>query len=356
MESPYVYERILFPAVEGNPRNGEGDVVALSDGRLLMVYGEFLGNSDSAQATLQGVYSADRGRTWGGKHTVQENIGQLNIMSVSLLRLQNGEILLHFLKKDEHMLQCTPYIRRSADEGRTWSAPEAVTPPRAPLYYVVNNDRLIQLRGGRILIPACVYDNGARTGDRLFLSDDNGRSWTAAAVHPFGDNEHGPLEPGVIELRDGRILMWCRTGLRDIHACQSTDGGERFGPWRPLGLPAPSAPASMARLPSTGDILCIFNSHAVPREYWAVDRSPLTAALSADEGDTWRIVGDLEPDRTRAYCYTSITFLPEQEVLLTYYHGRTVEEVVDGVFARRRLNLSHLKAAVFKESWLYRQK
>lgn len=349
MKVPFRHERIIAPSVPGNPRNGEGSVVELADGRLLLVYGEFLGEADSAPGTLQGLFSADRGRTWTGKHTVQENTGVLNVMSASLLRLADGAILLHFLRKDAERVQCTPFIRRSADEGRTWSDPQAVVEPREPFYYVVNNDRLVQLRGGRILIPACVYEGGNRRGDRVFFSDDGGRTWRGGMLHPFGDNEHGPLEPGVIELRDGRVMMWCRTGLKDIHACESADGGETFGPWRPLGLPAPSAPASMKRLPGSGDILCIFNDHTVPPAPDGVVRSPLTAALSADEGWTWRIAGDLEADRTRAYCYTSITFLPEGEILLTYYVGRDVETVVEGRSVRRHLNLSHLKTAVLRE-------
>jgi hypothetical protein len=354
MQTPYIHERILFPAVEGNPRNGEGDAILLADGRLLLVYGEFLGGSDSASATLQAVTSPDRGRTWTDKHTLQENTGALNVMSASLLRMRNGELLLSFLRKDGHLTQCTPFARRSADEGRTWSPPEAVIPPDPAMYYVVNNARTVLLRTGRILMPACLYAGGQRAGDRVFHSDDHARTWRASPLHPLDSNEHGPLEPGVVELRDGRVLMWCRTGLKDIYACLSDDGGERFGPWRPLGLPCPNAPASIKRLPSTGNLLCLFNSHAVPRQYWAVDRSPLTAALSSDEGLTWRIAGDLEPDRTRAYCYTSITFLPAGEILLTYYQGRTVESVLDGQARREHHNLSHLKIALLQEDWLTR--
>lgn len=355
MSTPYLFERVLCPSVEGNPRNGEGDIVLLADGRLLMVYGEFYGGGDGSAATLQGQFSEDNGRTWSGKHTVQENVGGKNVMSVSLLALPAGDVLLFYLRKDTERTLCTPFVRRSSDNGLTWSAPEPLVPPREPFYYVVNNNRAVRLRGGRLLVPACVYENWNRTGDRVFFSDDDGRSWKATAIHPFTHPEHGPLEPGVIELKDGRVMMWCRTGLRDIFACYSADGGETFGPWRALGLKAPNAPASMMRLPSTGHLLCIFNNHAIPRDYWGVERSPLTAAVSADEGETWRIAGDLEPDRTTAYCYTSITFLPDREVLLSYYMGRNVETVVDGAFKRRHYNLSHLKVAVFKEDWLYRE-
>ena len=357
MQTAYVFENIPFPAVEGNPRNGEGDVMELADGRLLMVYGEFYGGADHAAATLQGVVSADGGRTWQDKHTVQPNIGGLNVMSVSMLRLDNGEILLNFLRKDRQASACTPFIRRSGDEGMTWSDPRPVAPVSST-YYVVNNDRLIQIKAGRILMPACVYDAGRiKEGDRVFFSDDRAKTWRMTKIHPFlAQSKSGAQEPGVIELRDGRVMMWCRCDLGQIYRCYSKDGAETFGPWEPMGLKAPCSPAAIQRIPSTGDLLCIFNNHAAPPEYWAVGRSPLTTALSSDEGATWRIVGDLEPDRTKSYCYTSVTFLPGGEILLAYYHGRDMDAVEQGKYIRRHYNLAHLKVGIFSEKWLYESK
>jgi hypothetical protein len=63
------------------------------------------------------------------------------------------------------------------------------------------------------------------------------------------------------------------------------------------------------------------------------------------------VVGDLEPDRTKSYCYTSVTFLPGEEILLTYYLGRSVDVVEDGRLIRQQKNLSHLKVAVIGEKW-----
>ena len=354
METAFVHEYIPVPVTPEAPRNGEADVVELRDGRLLMVYGEFAGPGDAASATLQGVFSADRGRTWQGKRLVQENFGGRNVMSVSLLRRSDGDILLLFLRKDEEHARCTPFIRRSRDEGETWSDPAPVTEV-GPVYYVVNNGRLVELQDGRLLIPADVMKAGETLGDVVFRSDDGGESWTATPPHPFlPESNTGPQEPGVIELTDGRIMMWCRCDLGQIYRCYSEDRAETFGPWGPMGLKAPCSPATIKRLPSTGDLMCIFNNHETPPEYWAQGRSPLTAAVSTDEGGTWRVAGDLEPDRTQSYCYTSVTFIGKGEVLLTYYLGTDSEAVIDGRFRRRHWNLAHLKVGIFEESWLYR--
>lgn len=357
MKSVHSYQHIICPSVDGNPRNGEGSVVELADGRLLLVYGEFYGGSDGSMATLQGLYSADGGRSWEGKHLVQPNIGGRNVMSASLLRLACGDILLSFLRKDSPRAQCTPFVRRSADEGRTWSEALPVTPV-SETYYVVNNDRLVQLRGGRVLMPASTYAPGfANLGDRVFFSDDNGRTWRAPAVHPFlPESKVGAQEPGVIELRDGGVMMWCRSDLNAIHRCYSRDGGETFGPWTETGLKAPCAPSSMKRVPSTGDLLCLHNDSSRAMEHWCMTRSPLTAALSSDDGATWRVVGDVEPDREHTYCYTSINFLRDGGILLTYYLGSWVERVEDGRLLRSQPCLRHLKAGVFPVEWLYRNR
>ena len=72
-------------------------------------------------------------------------------MSVSLLRLPGGEIALFYLRKNS-LDDCRLYLRLSTDEGKTWGDPTIVHPRRA--YFVVNNDRVIQLRSGRLVGPA----------------------------------------------------------------------------------------------------------------------------------------------------------------------------------------------------------
>lgn len=90
----------LLPG-NNNPRNSEGDFVTLKDGRVFFVYSHYTGTSgdDNATAYLAGRYSADKGKTWTEDITVVEQEGTMNVMSVSLLRLQNGEIALFYLKK-----------------------------------------------------------------------------------------------------------------------------------------------------------------------------------------------------------------------------------------------------------------
>ena len=106
---------------KGNPRNSEGAFVSLKDGRILFVYSHYTAGkgADDDPACLAGRYSSDGGRTWTAEdRTIVTNEGGMNVMSVSLLRLQSGEIALFYLVKNSGT-DCRPVMRLSSDEGAT---------------------------------------------------------------------------------------------------------------------------------------------------------------------------------------------------------------------------------------------
>ena len=75
-------------------------------------------------------------------------------MSVSLLRLQNGEIAIVYLQKFVEScgrINCMPKIRFSKDECKTWSDIVDCIPYSARGYYCVNNDRVIQLNNSIVI-------------------------------------------------------------------------------------------------------------------------------------------------------------------------------------------------------------
>src|SRR5947207_14465159 len=88
---------VLAPAMN-NPRNSEGDFIALKSGILMFVYTRFTGGvSDDARADLAAIYSGDGGKTWSLRYEpILENEGKKNVMSVSLLRLPEGEIAMFY--------------------------------------------------------------------------------------------------------------------------------------------------------------------------------------------------------------------------------------------------------------------
>jgi len=325
-----------------NPRNSEGSFVTLQDGRVLFLYTQFYGGAgDESPARIAAVSSGDTGATWSTPQPAIENDGKQNVMSVSLLRLNSGKIALLYLVKNS-LGDCRPVFRVSSDETQTWSPPRQVIAD--PGYFVVNNDRLVQLSTGRLLIPAGWHDNsGARFNahavDRFFHSDDEGRNWheaparldVAAAVHA------GLQEPGVVELEDGQVLGWARTDSGAQYSFTSTDHGLNWSAPKPGELKSPLSPASIKRL-TNQKLLAVFNDHSGQFEFVKNKRTPLVSAISTDGGRTWTNRKLLEGDKDGWYCYTAIHFVADY-ILLAYCAG---DSKVGGL---NRLRIRRLKRA-----------
>jgi hypothetical protein len=311
-----VFETVVCPATKTNPRNSEADIIELKDGRLLLAYTEFYHYSlhDMAPARIAGKISSDRGRSWSEPFTIQEGIGAMNVMEADLLRLKTGEIALFFCVKNSED-DCRPYMRKSADEARSWGELVPIAKPYRG-YFVLSNDRAIQLSNGGILLPAAYTPNIwafpiSNITSICFYSDDQGRTWFKSEVEiRLPDSPCD--EPGVVELKDGRVLMWIRTTLGRIYRSFSEDSGETWSKPEPMDLVSPDSPAIIKRIPKTDDLLIIWNNTQGPR------RVPLTAAISMDDGETWKNFKNLEGDARYQYAYPSITFV-DDEALITYY-------------------------------------
>lgn len=346
-----------LPPVPGNPRNSEGAFIPLKDGRILLAYTRYYGDrgGDHDPAVIAARYSADGGRTWSTTdQTLIPNEGDLNVMSVSLLRLADGRIaLLHLLKNAN--FDCRPRLRFSEDEAKTWSDPIAFIPEKG--YYVGNNDRLVQLRSGRLIMPFSRHDHhqeGDPPKNRLmpgrmlcYLSDDAGQIWrrTRDIYEMPTIKKSGLQEPGVIELNDGRLFCWTRTDGGCQFGQYSADAGETWTQPAPTDFISPVSPMALKRIPSTGHLLAIWNDHS--GRFPIADppgRQPLVAALSRDEGRTWENHRMIESDLSRGYHYTAICFPDPEHILLEYCAGPRSPGPQLGTLRVRHLPLKWLYA------------
>jgi len=313
-----VIDQIACPHSNQLPRHSEGDVVELADGRLLLAWTEFYGGyDDHAAAHISAKLSTDGGLTWGPKSILQENVGGRNVMSVSLLRLESGPILFFYLLKNS-ISDCQVWVRRSEDEAATWSAPSPVSSRTG--YHVINNARVVQLSDGRLLAPVALtrdIESGPPSRVFCYISDDEGATWRPGRGDA-GFAGSPAQEPGVAEFFDGSGLMIIRTKLGRIYTARSADGGDTWSIPVASSLVSPPSPATVAKIPSTDDLLIVWNDNPAGASARWQDRTPLTSAVSRDGGETWVNRKNLESDPACCYAYTSITFV-EPDVLLTYY-------------------------------------
>ena len=353
---------------DNNRRNSEGAFIKLKCGDIMYAYSRYQGGShDHDPADIYAVISKNNGESFGEPRLIlsAEAVGAHNLMSVSLMRMNNGDIGLVYLRKDNVVtsdgskylrkdnisgknhnsgVTCIPYIIRSSDEGESWSSPVKCIDEEA--YYTVNNDRIIRLRSGRWLMPASKLSFDASYGTdgsiSIFASDDDGFTWRAISegnfipVSLWHENKsfnRCAMEPGLVELEDGLIWCFIRTKLDRQYEMLSRDGGETWTAPNPSRFSSSNSPLSAKRL-SCGKIFVVWNpiQRFTDREYkgeyiktkWC--RTPLAYAILDNDGGKFLAAGDLEDDRDRGFCYTAIHETDEGDLLLGYCAGSVIED------------------------------
>lgn len=334
-------------------RNSEGDFVRLADGRLLFAYTRYLDQySDDAASSIVAMVSDDEGETWSEAWEVLNaaEFGVHNVMSVSLLPLNNGDTGMFYIVK--HAAHTRIMLSRSSDGGRTFGAHCECTLPDRRGWYVLNNSRVIRLRSGRLIVPLAYHRAGldAATGNRfidpcacacMLYSDDDGVSWAEApdVLHPpFTGTRSGLQEPGVIELNDGTIWAYFRTDMQCQYEAFSRDMGLHWTVPQPSRFTSPLSPMKVVRRPDNGALYAIWNP--VPNwsgraqhcdGAWLGGRTPLVYALSRDDGRTWSEPVEIAGDPRRGYCYPAACFTRDGAMLLVYCSGG----VADGICLAR---------------------
>jgi len=333
--------RLLKPVLDAvvcrwtaeHPRHDHQLIFPLDDDRLLLVWSEYYsenpdtnakiggaGIHDAVACQISGMISTDRGRTWKDKRVLQKNEWKQNVKHPNLVRLSDSEILFSYVGWDSNV-QRNVYMRRSVDNGASWGEQFQISEPG---WYCNNADRALRLSSGRVLLPAHgpfaeKYVGGTRyvRGDLhsfVFYSDDGFKTWKRSrdSMTAVGRGCH---EPTIVELKDGRLFCLMRNTNQRQYFSISEDQGDHWTKPAPTVLKSPESPAIVKRIPSTGDLLVLWNNVA-SKSNWP--RTPLTAAISKDDGKTWEHLNDIDnrPDWDAAY--PSVTFVGD-EALVGYY-------------------------------------
>lgn len=346
---------------KGNPRNSEGAFIELNDGRLMFVYSRFIGDSDNddASACIAARYSSDGGNSWSEQDWIiakPEALNALNLMSVSLVRMRNDDIgLFYIIRNGFHDTRL--HLSRSSDEGVSWTLPECCIPGLG--YYVTNNDRVVQLSSGRLIVPAALHklrsENvldfvafDGRGSVYFIISDDDGVSWREAKngctlSSPYTSS--GLQEPGLIELQNGVLWAWSRTDMGRQYEMFSFDQGETWTDARPSRFTSPASPLSMKRNKKNNELLAVWNpipdyeTRSVKGASWG--RTPLIGAISNNEGKSWHKHFAIETDEERGFCYTAMYFTKDS-LLMAYCAGGPEDRICLSRLRMRKWMLEHI--------------
>ena len=273
--------------------------IRLANGDILMAapWGRPPTNFDQLAATcpVPRLYrSRDGGRTWQGRGRMAmpwAHPGMISDGGISFLRLQDNRLA---FVSHRHVQGLhgggLPVISFSHDDGTTWTPARLISGPEGVWY--VMNDRLIQMKSGRLVVPVSHMPRGQGTyeGDRnlglCFFSDNGGVTWGRSCRPADLDDARGMAEPCVAEVASGRLLMLARTGSGCVYRSWSDDGGDTWSQPEQTALAAPCSSLTLKTLPDGR--LIVFYNHAKPLGPGAFfPRTPLCYAVSADGGRTW---------------------------------------------------------------------
>lgn len=346
-------ETLLLSCNENNLRNGEGSFLRLKDGGIVYAYTKYYGGGgeDHDTASIFAVYSYDEGETWSeSQEFFAKPDDALNIMSCSLLRMQNGDLGLFYLKKQmvDGEVVCNPVFHRSVDEGKTFS--DGIFVCEKSSYYCLINDRVITLKNGRIIMAVANHrkdcDKGITVGVvETHYSDDDGKTFKKSLTDVYSpiNDAGGLMEPGLLELPDGKLWLYARTNYGYQYQSFSNDGGLTWSKAEPnYKITSPSAPMLSRNIDKYN--LTIFNpmpqSTLFSRyENWIkikYTRTPFVMAVFEDggkeltNGDYSSGTGEflpfiercyfIEDDFTEAYCYPTLIEV-KGGVLVAYYYS-----------------------------------
>lgn len=236
------------------------DVALHAGTRLVCVFASCTHHRNRDRTRIMCAHSDDRGRTWSAPRPVtEETRGDPHTVPYwncpRLTALADGRLIAVIDRTTgDGCGVMENHLVTSLDGGLTWGEPQPL-----PVLGIVP-DRLIVLphgpHAGRWLITAHIRgDDGWRSQQRVWWSDDAGANWSGPAV-VARSAELLFCEGSLLALPGGELACFLRensgTGI-DGHVALSRDGGASWDePWR---FPLPGCHRPVAGLLDSGEVL-----------------------------------------------------------------------------------------------------
>lgn len=251
----------------------------------------------SRDGVLMVQRSSDGGRTWSAPATIHDGMGLAVPESVhagGICEGRDGTVFAMFTAVDAkdpeayifsetgRQLEQRFYVSRSADQGRTWSAPQQKAVPNTPpLRYL--NCRPLLLPSGDFLVPVEVTT--AAKQEEVLMARYSVQKQVFEPAIPCAYDPTGKLsfgDPKLLRMPDGRLLLWLWAFVTateetvQTHVCWSSDEGRTWSRPAPTELCAQNS----ALLPQADGRVIAAGNVRVPPE-------GIRLWLSPDGGKSW---------------------------------------------------------------------
>lgn len=224
-----------------------------------------------------------------------------------LTEMPNGELWL-FYKVGVNVAGWTGWLTKSKDGGHTWGTPEAL--PDRFLGPVKNKPLLL---GDRLLCGSSTESSGWRFHVEIY----NLKTKEWKYVGPIESKLVAPtlmpdtllpidcIQPSFLQLKDGRLQVLMRSRNGFLATSYSSDEGETWTPVTLTNIPNNQSGTDALTLRDGRHILVYNNFQTIPGTKKG-PRTPLSIAVSEDDGQSWHHVLTLEDSPSGGFSYPAI--------------------------------------------------
>lgn len=185
--------------------------------------------------------------------------------------------------------------------------------------YVGSIRNFMQLKSGRILasVAKAVPEREHKPAEGMIdygwneiitLYTDDSKTWHSSQVpikipiDPEKITRYGAVEPDIVEMNNGMLRMLIRTNKGRLYESWSDDAGVTWSETKASAFVSSDSPAAFLRL-RDGRLLLFFNMNQrwdTPNSYAFGGREALHAAISSDDGKTWRGFREILKEKNHA--------------------------------------------------------
>lgn len=314
IQSEFIFEHAPFKACHAST------LVQINNHEIMASWfgGSNEGNRDVC------IWSAVKdGKTWSKPLKIADGVAedgtQFPCWNPVLFKTKAGLLMLHY-KVGPNPRAWWAMMKTSKDNGKTWSKAEKL--PSGFLGPIKNKP--IQLANGDILYPSSTESLDEKVW-QIHLEKSNGEGKNFKKIN-IDRGDFGVIQPSILQHKDGRLQLLCRSRQNVIVSSWSSDGGNTWSKLEPLYLPNPNSGNDAVTIKS-GMHLLVYNPLNSGKEWWE-GRSVLKLAISKN-GVDWKDIYTLEQHEKGEYSYPAIIQGKNGNVHISYTSERNKIKYVE---------------------------
>ena len=236
-----------------------------------------------------------------------------------LTEMPDGELWL-FYKVGKSVAEWTGWLTKSKDGGRTWSKGEPL--PDGFLGPIKNKPLLI---GDKLLCGSSTEKSGWRfhveiydlkTGEWRYVGPVES-TLAPPTIQPDTLTPVDCIQPSFLQLKDGRLQVLMRSRNGFLATSYSSDLGETWTPVTLTDIPNNQSGTDAVTMRDGRHVLVYNNFQTLPGTKKG-PRTPLSLAVSDDDGQTWHHVLTLEDSPVGQYSYPGMIEGHDGTLHITY--------------------------------------